>query len=98
MQGILCPFTLVILRESDSMIPFVDEYRKFRHLVREEIGDLKESDIIGLFTIYLDRKILNPFGGLETIFKQFSHFSPQPTDPDAEDNDDDPFANTSGNV
>jgi hypothetical protein len=78
------------------MTPFVDEYRKFRHLVREEIGDLKESDIIGLFTIYLDRKILNPFGGLETLFKHFSHFTPESTDPDDESNDDDPFANSSG--
>ena len=77
------------------MIPFIDEYRKFRHLVREESGDLKESDIITLFTIYLDRKILNPFGGLETFIKQFSSMV-EPTDPDDESNDDDPFANTSG--
>ena len=77
------------------MIPFIDEYRKFRHLVREASGDLRESDIITLFTIYIDRKILNPFGGLETFFKQFSSMV-EPTDPDDESNDDDPFANTSG--
>jgi len=77
------------------MIPFVAEYRKFRHLVREESGDLKESDIITLFTLYLDRKILHPFGGLETILKQFQTLV-EPTDPDDESNDDDPFANSSG--
>jgi hypothetical protein len=78
------------------MIPFVDEYRKFRHYVREEIGDVREADIIAMFSLYLDRKILNPFGGLETLFKQFSSFPP--TDPDGEDNNDDPFSNSSGKV
>ncbi len=77
------------------MIPFIDEYRKFRHILREESGDLNEADIITLFAIYLDRKILNPFGGLETLFKQFSTFS-EPKDPDDESNNDDPFANSSG--
>ena len=77
------------------MIPFVDEYRKFRHHVREEIGDVREADIIAMFSLYLDRKILSPFGGLESLFKQFSTFV-EPTDPDDESNDDDPFANTSG--
>ena len=77
------------------MIPFIDEYRKFRHLIREQSGDLKEADIITLFTIYLDRKMLNPFGGLETFFKQFQTLV-EPTDPDDESNDDDPFANSSG--
>ena len=77
------------------MIPFVDEYRKFRHYVREEIGDVREADIIAMFSLYLDRKILNPFGGLESLFKQFSTFT-EPKDPDAEDNDDDPFSNSSG--
>jgi len=77
------------------MIPFIDEYRKFRHILREESGDVKEADIITLFAIYLDRKILNPFGGLETFFKQFSSMV-EPTDPDADSNDDDPFANSSG--
>ena len=74
------------------MIPFIEEYRKFRNLLREESGDIKEADIITLFTIYLDRKILNPFGGLETFFKQFSSM----TDPDDDSNNDDPFANSSG--
>ena len=77
------------------MIQFVAEYRKFRHLVREEIGDVREADIIAMFSLYLDRKILNPFGGLETFIKHFSSMV-EPTDPDDESNDDDPFANTSG--
>jgi len=78
------------------MIPFINEYRKFRYLVLEEVGgDLKEGDIITLFTIYLERKILNPLGGLETFIKHFSSMV-EPTDPDDESNDDDPFSNSSG--
>jgi|TARA_R110000751_G_scaffold255082_1_gene354576 hypothetical protein len=78
------------------MIQFVAEYRKFRHHVREEIGDVREADIIAMFTLYLDRKTLSPFGGLETLFKQFSSFTPK--DPDDESNNDDPFSNSSSGV
>ncbi|MCP4121169.1 MAG: hypothetical protein GY751_05405 [Bacteroidetes bacterium] len=77
------------------MIPFINEYRKFRYLVLEEVGDVRDADIIALFSLYLDRKILNPFGGLETFFKHFSSMV-EPTDPDDESNDDDPFSNSSG--
>ncbi len=80
------------------MRSFVEEYRKFRHIMREDVGDLKESDIITLFTIYLDRKVFNPLGGLETFFRQFQTDLREASDPDAEDNDDDPFANSSGKV
>ena len=52
---------------------FIDEYRKFRHLVREEIGDLSEEDIMMLFSLYLERpQYKNPFAGLETFFSQYS--------------------------
>jgi len=79
------------------MMPFIDEYRKFRHIVREEIGDVREADIIALFSLYLERKILNPFGGLETFIKHFSSMV-EPTDPDDESNNDDPFSNSSSGV
>ena len=103
MQGILCPFTLVILRESDCMKTFIDEYRRFRHLVREEIGDLEEPHIISLFCVWVDRKPqLNPFAGLETFFKGYTDIfqpnNPDDENPDDENNNDDPFSNTSGTV
>ena len=97
LQGILCPFTLVILRESDSMKTFIDEYRRFRHLVREDIGDLEDADIMLLFSIYIERRPTpNPFAGLESFFKGYeSIFQPRPNDdPDDEDFNDDPFHNT----
>ncbi len=101
MQGIL--FHTIQLPIGDSMKHFIDEYRRFRHLVREEIGDLEEPDIMTLFCVWVDRKpiIQNPFAGLETFFKGyqdiFQHNNPN-EDPDDESNDDDPFANTSGNA
>ncbi len=77
---------------------FIEEYRKFRHLVREDIGDLSEEDIMLLFSLYLERpQYRNPFAGLETFFSQYSSLfnsnnnpSDDPEDPDF---DDDPFSN-----
>ena len=81
------------------MKAFIDEYRKFRHLVREDIGDLEEPDIMTLFCIWVDRKptIQNPFSGLESFLKGYeSIFQPRPNDdPDDEDFNDDPFHNSS---
>ena len=74
---------------------FIDEYRKFRHLVREDIGDLSEEDIMLLFSMYLERpQYKNPFAGLETFFSQYSSlFNPNPNDdPEDPDFDDDPFS------
>ena len=98
LQGILLPF--IQMRIGDSMKAFIDEYRRFRHLVREEIGDLEEPDIMMLFSIYIERRpIQNPFAGLESFFKGYTDiFQPNNpnNDPDDESNDDDPFSNTSG--
>ena len=96
LQGILLPF--IQMRIGDSMKAFIDEYRRFRHLVREEIGDLEEADIMMLFSIYVERRpIQNPFAGLETFFKGYeSIFKPNPNDdPEDPDFDDDPFHNSS---
>ena len=96
LQGILLPF--IQMRIGDSMKAFIDEYRRFRHLVREEIGDLEEPDIMTLFSVWVDRKPLqNPFAGLESLFKGYeSIFQPRPNDdPDDEDFNDDPFHNSS---
>jgi hypothetical protein len=76
------------------MIPFIQEYRKFRQSVREEIGDVREDDILLLFGLYLDRRPINPFSGLESIMQHLSPFMQQ--DPDDESNNDDPFSNSSG--
>ena len=98
MQGILFPFIQMPI--GDSMKHFIDEYRRFRHLVREEIGDLEDADIMMLYSIYLERRpIQNPFAGLESFFKGYTDiFQPNNpnNDPDDESNDDDPFSNTSG--
>ena len=77
---------------------FIDEYRKFRHLVREEIGDLEEPDIMTLFCVWMDRRPpLNPFAGLETFFTQYSSLFNSNTNPNDDPNDpdfdDDPFSN-----
>ena len=81
------------------MKSFIDQYRKFRHLCREEIGDLEDGDIMMLFSIYLDQtpRLNNPFSGLETFFTQYSSLfnsndnpNDDPNDPDF---DDDPFSN-----
>ena len=96
LQGILFPTTQ--MRIGDSMKAFIDEYRRFRHIVREEIGDLEEPDIMTLFCVWVDRKPLqNPFAGLESLFKGYeSIFQPRPNDdPDDEDFNDDPFHNSS---
>ena len=79
---------------------FIDEYRRFRHLVREEIGDLEEPHIMTLFCVWVDRKPqLNPFAGLETFFKGYTDIfqpnNPDDENPDDENNNDDPFHNTS---
>ena len=100
MQGILCPITQ--MRIGDCMKGFIDDYRRFRHLVREEIGDLEEPDIMTLFCVWMDRRPpLNPFAGLETFFKGYTDiFQPNNAneDPDDENNNDDPFSNSSGSV
>ena len=76
---------------------FIDDYRRFRHLVREEIGDLEEPDILMLFSVWVDRKPqLNPFAGLETFFKGYTDIfqpnNPHDENPDDENNNDDPFS------
>jgi hypothetical protein len=82
------------------MKQFINDYRKFRQITRDEIGDIREDDLLILFSLYLERKpaFPLPLGGLETFFQSLAPFlNPSETDPDGEDNDDDPFsANTSG--
>jgi hypothetical protein len=81
------------------MKSFIDEYRRFRHLVREEIGDLEEVDIMTLFCVWVENKptIQNPFAGLETFFKGYQDIFQNNSndDPDDEDFNDDPFHNSS---
>ncbi len=79
------------------MKSFITHYRSFRNHLIEECGDMEEDNILLLYSLYLEHKhtVVHPFSGLEAIFKQFSSFV-DPTDPDDESNDDDPFANTSG--
>ena len=83
------------------MKAFIDQYRKFRHLCREEIGDLEDGEIMMLFSIYLEQRpqFNNPFSGLESFFTQYSSlFNPNNNpsdDPDDEDFNDDPFHNSS---
>jgi len=74
------------------MKQFIDDYRKFRQLARQEIGDIRESDLLVLFGIYLEQStILNPLAGLEYIFNNIGGLNP-----DDDENDDDPFSNVSG--
>ena len=82
------------------MKAFIDEYRRFRHLVREDIGDLEELDIMALFCVWVENKpvIQNPFAGLETFFKGYQDIFQNNNaneDPDDENNNDDPFHNSS---
>jgi hypothetical protein len=69
-------------------------------MARDEIGDIREDDLLMLFSIFIDKQssFPHPLGGLETFFQSLAPFlNPSETDPDGEDNDDDPFsANTSG--
>lgn len=74
------------------MKQFINEYRKFRELARQEIGDIRESDILVLFGIYREKStMLNPLAGLEYIFNNIAGLNP-----DDDKNDDDPFSNVSG--
>jgi hypothetical protein len=79
------------------MKSFINHYRNFRNCLFEECGDMEDENVLLLYSLYLEHKhtVVHPFGGLESFFKQFSSFV-EPTDPDDESNDDDPFANTSG--
>ena len=74
------------------MKQFIDDYRKFRQLARQEIGDIRESDLLVLFGIYREQStILNPLAGLEYIFNNIGGLNP-----DDDEDDDDPFSNVSG--
>jgi|TARA_R110000824_G_scaffold166271_2_gene343045 hypothetical protein len=74
------------------MKQFINDYRKFRQLARQEIGDIRESDILVLFGIYREQStMLNPLAGLEYLFSNIAGLNP-----DDDENDDDPFSNVSG--
>mgnify|MGYP006138469429 FL=1 len=74
------------------MKQFINDYRKFRQLARQEIGDIRESDILVLFGIYREQStMLNPLAGLEYTFSNIAGLNP-----DDDENDDDPFSNVSG--
>jgi len=74
------------------MKQFIEDYRKFRQLARQEIGDIRESDLLVLFGIYREQStMLNPLAGLEYIFSNIAGLNP-----DDDENDDDPFSNVSG--
>jgi|TARA_R110000822_G_scaffold16853_4_gene56960 hypothetical protein len=79
---------------------FINNYRKFRQITRQEIGDIREDDLLILFSLFLEQQPSIPlaFGGLESFFQSLSPFlNPSEVNPDADENDDDPFsANTSG--
>ena len=69
------------------MKQFINDYRKFRQLARQEIGDIRESDILVLFGIYREQStMLNPLAGLEYLFSNIAGLNP-----DDDENDDDPF-------
>lgn len=63
------------------MKAFIDQYRKFRHLCREEIGDLEDGEIMMLFSIYLEQRpqFNNPFSGLESFSLNTHLYSTQTT-------------------
>jgi len=74
------------------MKQFINDYRKFRQLARQEIGDIRESDLLVLFGIFREQSTaFNPLAGLEYIFNNISSFNP-----DDDENDDDPFSSMSG--
>ena len=74
------------------MKQFIEDYRKFRQLARQEIGDIRESELLVLFGIYHQQStIINPLAGLEYIFNNIGGLNP-----DDDENDDDPFSNVSG--
>jgi hypothetical protein len=79
---------------------FINDYRKFRQMARQEIGDIREDDVLILFSLFLEQQpaFPLPLGGLETFLQSLSPFlNPSDANPDDDDNDDDPFsANTSG--
>jgi hypothetical protein len=85
---------------------FVNQYRKFRQIVRDEIGDLEEEIVISLFALYgrylgtKNRQENNPFNYynkymnstyLDDFAKNFmDYFKSGGLDPDSDDNDDMP--------
>jgi hypothetical protein len=83
------------------MKQFINDYRKFRQLARDEIGDIRENDLLRLFSLFIEQQqpvVVNPLGGLESFFQGISpFFNPSSINPDDDENDDDPFsANSSG--
>ncbi len=38
-----------------NYIDFLREYRKFRAIVREELGNIEESDIVEFFNLYMSK-------------------------------------------
>jgi len=71
-----------------DMLNFLQQYRKFREFARNELGDIKEQEIISLFIVHLDTKA----AAMPPVFADLWRMMSPPQDPDSEDNDDDPFS------
>ena len=70
---------------------FLRQYRKFREITRNELGDIQEQDIISLFIVHLNLKS----AAMPTVFADLWRMMGDPQhnqDPDSDDNDDDPFS------
>ena len=70
------------------MLNFLRQYRKFREMTRNELGDIAEQDIISLFIVHLNLKS----AAMPTVFADLWRMMSNPQDPDSDDNDDDPFS------
>ena len=67
---------------------FLRQYRQFREITRNELGDIQEQDIISLFIVHLNLKS----AAMPTVFADLWRMMSNPQDPDSDDNDDDPFS------
>ena len=67
---------------------FLRQYRKFREITRNELGDIQEQDIISLFIVHLNLKS----AAMPTVFADLWRMMSESQDPDSDDNDDDPFS------
>ena len=75
---------------------FLKEYRSFRQKVGEELGISDEELVLKFYLAFkrVQKLSENPFKNYSQIFEQFMYKNN--SNPDSDDNNDDPFGNDSG--
>jgi hypothetical protein len=78
-----------------DLIQFIKEYRSFRQKIGEELGVKEDELVLKFFMAFKRLHRANNSAFLNNLFDAMNPYINKSSNPDSDDNDDDPFSNSS---